>query len=113
MSRLVDFGRRAAVALTLAATTGLTACSQELYGETQDAVTYQFGDAVASNRAAQMIDPWAAHTADTRLTYKGRPMNAAVDRYYSGTVLPPVATATDSGLAGASKSASAGPSTTN
>jgi hypothetical protein len=100
----VDPRRLAAVALLMA----LPACSQELYGEAQDGVTYQFGDAVASNRAAQMIDPWAAHTADTRLTYKGRPMNAAIDRYYTGEVLPPVAIGTNAALDGASKSVAPG-----
>lgn len=99
----VDF-KRLTAALALVALAG---CSQELYGETQDQVTYQFGDAVASNRAAQMIDPWAAHTADSRLTFRGRPMNAAIDRYYSGTVLPPVAAGANDSLAGASKGASA------
>jgi hypothetical protein len=102
---------RLVVAVLLAA--GLAGCSQELYGEAQDSVTLPFGDAVASNRVAQMVDPWAAHSADTRLTSKGRPMNSAIDRYYSGTVLPPVATGTDSSLAGASRSASAAAPTTS
>ncbi|MBP0575225.1 hypothetical protein J8J27_31380, partial [Mycobacterium tuberculosis] len=79
MSLSADLSRFLATTALLA----LAGCSQELYGETQDPITLQFGDAVASNRAAQMVDPWAAHTADTRLTYKGRPMNSAIDRYYT------------------------------
>jgi hypothetical protein len=100
----VDFKRLSTVALLLA----LAGCSQELYGEAQDPVTLQFGDAVASNRAMQMVDPWPAHAANTNLSFKGRPMNSAIDRYYTGTVLPPVAPGANSGLTGASKSASAG-----
>jgi hypothetical protein len=87
----------------------LGGCSQELYTETQDSVTTQFGDAVKSNIAMQTVDPWPAHAQRTNLSYSGRPMNAAIDRYYTGTILPPVANGTDSALSGSSKSAQAGP----
>lgn len=95
MLRPVDLIR-----LSLAGTLLLAGCSQELYGETQDSVTGQFGDAVRGNQIAQTIDPWPADAANTRLQTKGRPMNAAMDRYYSGTILPPVAANAQSGLNG-------------
>jgi hypothetical protein len=108
MSQAADLIKMAAVLAALA----LGGCSQELYTETQDPVTLQFGDAVKSNVALQTVDPWPASAQNTNLSYKGRPMNSAIDRYYTGTILPPVANGTDSGLAGASKTAQAGASVT-
>lgn len=49
--------------------------------ERRDSVTLQHGDAVHSNQAIQMVDPWPPYVANRHIPYSGIKMNQAVDRY--------------------------------
>lgn len=55
----------------------------------RDSVTLQFGDAVASNMAKQMVDPWPPYVYDRNIPFHGWVINNAIDRYKTDTVIPP------------------------
>ena len=46
-------------------------------------------DHIASNRVAQMIDPWPAYVGNKNLAFSGDRMQAAADRYRRNCVIPP------------------------
>lgn len=69
--------------------TTLAGCS-DLYFDRRDAVTLGAGDAIAANEAEQTIDPWPAHSGNTNLAADGQRMQAAVERYRTDKVVPPV-----------------------
>ena len=50
--------------------------------ERRDSVTLQHGDAVASNKAIQMADPWPPYVANRNVPFSGIKANQAVDRYH-------------------------------
>ena len=50
--------------------------------ERRDTVTLQAGDAVQSNQAIQMVDPWPPYVANRNIPYSGIKMDQAIDRYY-------------------------------
>jgi hypothetical protein len=74
---------------------GLAGCSanQSLdpngYLERRDSISFTAGDAVASNKATMIIDPWPVYAADNNIAYNGQRMQAAVERYRYGKVIPP------------------------
>jgi hypothetical protein len=49
--------------------------------ERRDTVTLQAGDAVKSNQAIQMVDPWPPYVANRHIPYSGIKMDQAIDRY--------------------------------
>jgi hypothetical protein len=49
--------------------------------ERRDSVTLQHGDAIRSNQAIQMADPWPPYVANRNIPYSGIKMDQAVDRY--------------------------------
>lgn len=64
--------------------------------ERRDTITLQAGDAVQSNKAIQMRDPWPPYVANRDIPFNGVVMDSAIDRYKTGTVIQPeVLTATD------------------
>lgn len=81
-SRLV---RALIVALALAASLG--GCS-DIYLDRREAIALQAGDAVAANKAAQVIDPWPAEAADRRIEGNGERMQRAIERYRTNKVTP-------------------------
>lgn len=70
--------RFALVAMSL----GLVGCNQ--YWERSDAAATSAGDAVASNMALQMVDPWPAYARNNNIPADGERMQRAVERYRSG-----------------------------
>jgi hypothetical protein len=50
--------------------------------EHRDSVTLQHGDAVASNKAIQMADPWPPYVANRNIPNSGIRMDQAIDRYH-------------------------------
>jgi hypothetical protein len=50
--------------------------------ERRDSVTLQHGDAVRSNKAIQMVDPWPPYVANRNIPYSGIKMDQAIDRYH-------------------------------
>jgi hypothetical protein len=94
--RSSELRRTAAVLAASAVALALAGCSTDPYLDNRDSVSLQFGDAVASNKAAQTIDPWPPYVTDTRIGANGQRSAAAVDRYHKGMILPPVPATTSS-----------------
>jgi hypothetical protein len=62
----------------------------EIYYDRRETVGAGSGDAVATNKVAQMIDPWSAASANNRIAFNGQLMQSAQDRYNRGKVYTPV-----------------------
>jgi hypothetical protein len=99
-------------ALALAATLApwLAGCSE--YLDRRDAVTLNAGDAVATNKVTQMVDPWPRESTDRNIVFNGERMQAAVARYRAGKVIEPIGMGT-SGTYNQQSSASSGTGTNN
>ena len=64
----------------------LSACNQ--YLERKDTLTFSAGDAVASNSAVQIPDPWPRYSRDTNIAFDGEKIRRAVKRYREGELAP-------------------------
>ncbi len=65
----------------------LGACAE--YLDRRSSLSPSFGDAVARNMAVQVIDPWPAHSRDTRIVHDGARLQKAVERYRTGEITEP------------------------
>jgi hypothetical protein len=75
---------------------GLLGGCSEYYFDRRDGITLQSGDAVATNRVTQMIDPWPAASGNRNIAYSGEKAATAAERYRTGRVIPPVNATTSS-----------------
>ena len=66
----------------------LAGCSQ--YLDRRDAVSLNAGNAVATDKVTQMVDPWPRDSANRNIAFNGERMQAAVARYRAGKVIQPV-----------------------
>jgi hypothetical protein len=83
----------------------LGGCS-EYYFDRRDTITLYSGDAVATNRVTQMIDPWPVASGRRNIAYSGEKAATAAERYRTGRVIPPVnATTSSAAYMGAQQSA--------
>ena len=73
----------------------LGGCS-EYYFDRRDTITLYSGDAVATNRVTQMIDPWPVASGRRNIAYSGEKAAIASERYRTGRVIPPVNATTSS-----------------
>ena len=62
----------------------------EIYYDRRETVGAGSGDAVATNKVAQMVDPWPPASANNRIAFNGQLMQSAQDRYNRGKVITPV-----------------------
>src|SRR5262249_20101546 len=83
----------AIAALLLAVTLG--GCSS-LYTERRETISSLTGDALAVNRATQMVDPWSPASANRNIAFNGEKMQTASERYRMNRVIPPVNATTSS-----------------
>ena len=60
------------------------------YLDRRDTISLHAGDAVATNKVTQMVDPWPAHSADNNIAFNGDRMQKAVERYRHNKVIAPV-----------------------
>ena len=88
-------GRRKAAAAAIALAGMLSACS-DIYYDRREGVSFQAGNAVASNAAVETIDPWPAVAADRHIPTNGQRMQAAAERYRNNKVTPLQAIGTSS-----------------
>lgn len=88
MPRSSDKARLSAPAAALAFAALVSACS-DIYYDRRETVAFGGGDAVATNRIVQTIDPWPPAAYNRRLTTDGAVAAMAVARYRAGAVLPP------------------------
>src|SRR5260370_36940148 len=86
-------GRAIGPALLLTALLG--ACS-DIYYDRREGVSFQAGNAVASNVAVETIDPWPAAAANRKIAGNGQLVQGAIERYRTNKVGPPQGTGTTS-----------------
>jgi len=80
-------------ALAIAALlTALGGCSE--YFDRRDDVALTGGNAVATNKIVQMVDPWPQASANRDIVFDGNKMEAGYERYRTGKVIPPRGTGT-------------------
>ncbi|TME74907.1 MAG: hypothetical protein E6I47_15860 [Chloroflexi bacterium] len=84
--------RTIAPALLMAALLG--ACS-DIYYDRREGVSFQAGNAVASNVAVD-VDPWPTAAANRKIAGNGQLVQGAIERYRTNKVVPPQGTGTSS-----------------
>jgi hypothetical protein len=94
MLRNVD--RRAWALLGVLALAAPAAGCANLYHDRSETISFGSGDAVASNKVSQMIDPWPRHAADKDLAHDGSRMARAVERYRTNRTTPLASSSTSS-----------------
>lgn len=82
----------------LALAAGLAGCSSTQsdqlldpngYLDRRDGISLTAGDAIATNIATQMVDPWPAYAGNRDIPYNGQLAQAAVERYRNHKVIRP------------------------
>jgi hypothetical protein len=86
-SRIEGGCRSLAAAITLAAM--LSACS-DIYYDRRETIALGADDHIASNRVAQMIDPWPRYVGNKNIAFNGERAQAAVERYRHDCVFQPI-----------------------
>ena len=82
-------------ALALGFATLLGGCA-DIYYDRRETVTFYAGDAVASNKVVQMIDPWPRAAANRNIELHGERMQRAAERYRKNKTTPLQTTSTSS-----------------
>jgi hypothetical protein len=77
------------IAVVVVIASAVAGCA-EIYYDRRETVGSGSGDAVATNKVAQMIDPWSRASANNRIAFNGQLMQSAQDRYNRGKVITPV-----------------------
>jgi hypothetical protein len=106
MVKLVAPVRALAPMLALASLLG--ACS-DIYTDRRDTIGLSAGNALASDKAIQTIDPWPPASADRNIAFNGQKMQKAVERYRTGHVIPPKPMTTNSSFQADGPAAAGGP----
>jgi hypothetical protein len=75
--------------------TMLAGCS-DIYFDRRETVALGADDHIATNRVAQMIDPWPPYVGKRQIAFDGQKMQSAVERYRNNRVIPPVNVTTSS-----------------
>ncbi len=78
-----------ALSLVLAALSG---CSE--YLDRRDTIALSGGNAVATNKVTQMVDPWPAASANKTIGFNGERMENAMQRYRTNSTYTPNGTLT-------------------
>jgi hypothetical protein len=77
------------IAVVVVIASAVAGCA-EIYYDRRETVGAGSGDAVATNKVAQMVDPWSPASANNRIGFNGQLMQSAQDRYNRGKVITPV-----------------------
>ena len=96
----------AALALAVVLAT-LGGCSE--YLDRRDSIALSGGNAVASDKVTQMVDPWPRASANRDIAFNGNKMESAVERYRTNRVIPPRGTGTSSAYEAAPAAQTAAP----
>jgi hypothetical protein len=75
--------------------TMLGGCS-DIYFDRRDTVALGADDHIATDRVAQMVDPWPPYVGKRQIAFDGQRMQSAVERYRNNRVVPPVNVTTSS-----------------
>jgi hypothetical protein len=76
-------------AIILVSATLLAACAPSVYQDSTTPIP-GYGNAVKQNAAVMIIDPQPASAANVNIDFDGRRAGMAIERYRTGTVIPPV-----------------------
>jgi hypothetical protein len=76
------------IAIGLVTATLLAACGPSVYRDSATPIP-GYGNAVKENAAVMIIDPQPAAAAKVNLDLDGRRAGIAIERYRTGTVIPP------------------------
>ena len=93
MRRCNDMPAARAVAAVVGLSIIVAGCS-DIYFDRRETIMFGADDALASNLAAQTIDPWPASSIDRRAPANGDRVAAAIKRYRTGRVFIPTGNAT-------------------
>jgi len=78
----------------VALTAALAGCSE--YLDRRDTISLAGGNAVATDKVTQMVDPWPRASANRNIAFNGEKMQTAVERYRTNKVVPPQGIGTSS-----------------
>ena len=84
--RTKSAGRAIAAAVVLGAL--LAGCS-DIYYDRRETISLGAEDAVASNMAEEMVDPWPRYSSNNNLAFNGERMQRAVECYRKDKVTQP------------------------
>ena len=70
----------------------LAGCSE--YLDRRDTIALSGGNAVATDKVTQMVDPWPRDSANRNIAFNGEKMQSAFERYRTNKVIPPNGTGT-------------------
>ena len=76
------------IAIGLVTATLLAACGPSVYRDSTTPIP-GYGNAVKQNAAVMIIDPQPASAANVNIDFDGRRAGIAIERYRTGTVIPP------------------------
>ncbi len=77
------------IAIVVVIASAVAGCS-EMYFDRRQTIALGAGDALATNKVTQMVDPWPAASANNNIAFNGQLMQSAQDRYNRGKVITPV-----------------------
>jgi hypothetical protein len=74
----------------------LGGCSNpDVYFDRRDTMALSAGDALAANKAEQMVDPWPAQSGNKNIGFNGERMQGAIERYRTHKETQPVSGTAD------------------
>ena len=82
-------------ALVVLVPVALGGCS-DIYYDRRETVALGADDHIASNRVAQMVDPWPRYVANKNIAFSGDRLQPAIERYRKHEVIRPVSPTTSS-----------------
>ena len=65
----------------------LAGCSE--YTDRRETIALNGGNALATDRLTEMVDPWPAASADRNIAFNGPKMQSAVQRYRTNQIIQP------------------------
>jgi PBP1b-binding outer membrane lipoprotein LpoB len=65
----------------------LAGCSE--YTDRRETIALSGGNALATDRLTEMVDPWPAASADRNIAFNGSKMQSAVQRYRTNQIIQP------------------------
>jgi hypothetical protein len=76
------------LSIVIASASVLAACGPSVYRDSATPIP-GYGNAVKQNAAVMIIDPQPASAANVDIDFDGRRGGIAIERYRTGTVIPP------------------------
>lgn len=76
------------IAIGLVTATLLAACGPSVYRDSTTPIP-GYGNAIRQNAAVMIVDPQPASAANVNIDFDGRRAGIAIERYRTGTVIPP------------------------